>query len=231
VQPYALAGSLSRRQQSIELVVFLLLIVPSFVLSFAGTGPSNISFPLIALATIMQDVGLVALILLLIARANEPVLVIGWVRRGAWREAGLGLLLSIPVLIGAQLLESALHAAGLSSSSPSNSGVTPRGNVAELVLAAVLVVVVAIAEETIFRGYLLLRFGQALRSRGWAVVFSSIAFAIGHGYEGSAAVVTVGVTGLVFALVYIWRRSIVAPIVIHFVLDFLAIVLAPAGVV
>lgn len=37
--------------------------------------------------------------------------------------------------------------------------------------------------------------------------FLTIRFALGHGYEGSAGVVTVGVMGMVFALVYLWRGS------------------------
>ena len=51
--------------------------------------------------------------------------------------------------------------------------------------------------------------------------------AVGHGCEGSAGLVTVGVMGAVFALVYLWRRSLVAPIVMHFLQYFLSIVLLP----
>jgi uncharacterized protein len=94
-------------------------------------------------------------------------------------------------------------------------------------LAAFLVVVVAIAEETIFRGYLLLRFRGINLSLSWAVVLSAVIFSLGHGYEGSSGVVTVGAMGLLFALVYLWRQSLVAPMVMHFLQDFIGIVLAP----
>ena len=40
-------------------------------------------------------------------------------------------------------------------------------------------------------------------------------------------VVTVGVMGLAFGLVYMWRQSLVAPIVMHFLQDFIGIVLLP----
>jgi membrane protease YdiL (CAAX protease family) len=33
--------------------------------------------------------------------------------------------------------------------------------------------------------------------------------------------------GLAFALVYLWRKSLVAPIVMHFLQDFIGIVLLP----
>jgi uncharacterized protein len=39
--------------------------------------------------------------------------------------------------------------------------------------------------------------------------------------------VTVGAMGAVFALVYVWRGSLLAPIVMHFLQDFLGIVLVP----
>ncbi len=94
-------------------------------------------------------------------------------------------------------------------------------------LAFVLVVVVATAEETIFRGYLLLRLEAVSQSTTVAVILSAVIFSLGHGYEGGAGVVTVGVMGVIFALVYIWRRSLVAPITMHFLQDFLAIVLLP----
>jgi membrane protease YdiL (CAAX protease family) len=98
---------------------------------------------------------------------------------------------------------------------------------AEFLLAFVLVVIVALAEETIFRGYLILRLKAITSSPAAAVLLSAAIFSLGHGYEGSAGVVTVGVMGLVFALVYIWRQSLIAPIVMHFLQDFIGIVLLP----
>jgi membrane protease YdiL (CAAX protease family) len=225
MQGAAVPRTLTRREETAELAVFLLLILPTLVLSFIDTGGSVVPFWLVASATIARDVGLVALILLLVARDRQPVTAIGWVRRHIGRDILIGLALSIPLVIGVQVLEAALRAAGLSSPS-SAPGLTPRGP-GEVALAVVLVLVVAVAEETIFRGYLILRFAAVLRSRFWAVVASSLLFAIGHGYEGGAAVVTIGLTGLVFAIVYLWRQSLVAPIVMHLVFNLLAIVVAP----
>lgn len=225
MQGAAVPSTLTRQEEAAELGVFLLLIVPALVLSFVDAGGRAVSFPVVAAATIARDAGLVALILLLIARDRQPVAVIGWVRRDIGRDALIGLGLSIPLFIGAQLLDAALRAAGLSSPT-SDPGLAP-GGLSEVILAVVLVVVVAVAEETIFRGYLILRLASVLRSRPWAVIVSSLIFAIGHGYEGEAAVVTIGLTGLVFAIVYVWRQSLVAPVAMHLVFNFLAIVVAP----
>jgi membrane protease YdiL (CAAX protease family) len=81
--------------------------------------------------------------------------------------------------------------------------------------------------NSIFRGYLILRLKAITASPAAAALLSDGIFSLGHGYEGSAGVVTVGFMGLVFALVYMWRESLVAPIVMHFLQDFIVIVLLP----
>ena len=59
------------------------------------------------------------------------------------------------------------------------------------------------------------------------MLLSSVTFAVGHGYEGSSGLATVGVLGILLALVYLWRGSLVAPMVMYFLQDFLAIVVLP----
>jgi membrane protease YdiL (CAAX protease family) len=218
----------SHKEQAVEVAVFLFLIVPSMVLSLFVVRRGNLSFVLTAVATIFRDLGLVGLILLFLWRNGENVERIGWNFRRAGREAVLGAALFVPLFIGAALLERILLRLGLSRpATPMPSFLAAKGS-AEFLLAAVLVVVVAVAEETIFRGYLLLRFQTLLRSSALAVLLSSVIFSLGHGYEGSAGLVTVGVMGAVFAIIYLWRRSLVAPIVMHFLQDFLSIVLLPS---
>ena len=214
------------REQAVEVAVFLFLIVPSLVLSLFAVRQGSLSFVLVAVATIFRDLSLVSLVLFFLWRNGEAVTRIGWTLRRAWKEVILGGLLFVPMFFGAMFLELGLLRIGLSAPKTSPSFLEPRGT-AEVLLAGGLVVVVALAEETIFRGYLLLRFQAVLRGPVWAVLLSSVVFALGHGYERSAGLVTVGVMGAVFAVVYLWRSSLVAPIVMHFLQDFLGIVLLP----
>ncbi|MEV5987697.1 CPBP family intramembrane glutamic endopeptidase [Streptomyces sp. NPDC052051] len=220
-------GGLTRRQELAETGVFLLLIVPSMALSFLTVGQSPLPFPLIAASTILRDVGLVALILLLLSRGRQSVATVGWVRGSVGRETMVGIVLTVPVLVGMQVLNAVLRAAGLPGPRTPATGLLPAPHVADLLLAVVLVTVVAIAEETIFRGYLISRLTRVLRSRTWAMLLSSALFSVGHGYQGVVGVLTVGATGMVFALVYMWRQSLVAPIVTHFCVDLIAIVVVP----
>lgn len=214
----------ARKTALLEVSVFLFLIVPSMVLSFLVTRQGKVDFVFVAVSTILRDLALVSLILFFIWRTGEPVSALGWTYRNLGRNALLGLLLYFPLLYLVGLLERMLSAAGLSQPpvpGPSFFDIQGRWDVA---LAVVLVVVVAISEETIFRGYLILRLRTVTRSEVVAVLLSSAIFALGHGYEGSLGVATIGVMGLVFSLVYLWRMSLVTPIVLHFLQDFIAIV-------
>jgi membrane protease YdiL (CAAX protease family) len=215
------------KEQTIEIAVFNFLIVPSMVFSFFAVKMGNISFVIVAVSTIMRDLALVSLILFFLWRNGESVYKIGWTFKNVRKEAGIGALLFIPMFFAASLLESFLHGAGLSEpSNPMPALISEKGPV-EFVLAFLMVVVVAVAEETIFRGYLLLRFRAIMPGIFVPVILSAAIFSLGHGYEGTAGAVTVGFIGAVFALIYLWRKSLTAPVVMHFLQDFAGIVLIP----
>jgi membrane protease YdiL (CAAX protease family) len=217
----------SWREQLFEVSVFLFLIVPSMALSFFAVKQGSLSFVLAAFSTILRDLALVSLILFFVWRNGEPVYRIGWTFRGVRKDIALGIALFFPFSYANNLVERTLQAAGFSvPSTPLPSFLAARG-LTEFLMAFVLVAVVAVAEETIFRGYLILRLKTVTQSQVAAVLLSAALFSVGHGYEGSAGVVTVGVMGLILGLVYLWRLSLVAPVVMHFLQDFLGIVLLP----
>jgi membrane protease YdiL (CAAX protease family) len=216
-----------RREQALELLVFLFMIVPSMVLSFFAIKQGSVSFTLTAAATIVRDLALVSLILFFIWRNREGVRAIGWNFEDFGREALLGIFLFIPVFFGAALLDRFLQSIGFSAPSTPLPTIPTVESFSETILAIILVVVVAFAEETIFRGYMILRLEGVFNSPAWAVILSAVIFSLGHGYEGSAGVITVGAIGAAFAVVYLWRRSLTAPMVMHFLQDFLSIVLLP----
>jgi uncharacterized protein len=185
-----------------------------------------LSFVLTAAAIIFRDVGLVCVILLFLWRHGETISRIGWAWTRPGRELIIGAVCFLPVF-PATLLGRVLLGVGLSPpATPLPSFLNDKGP-AEALLAVLLVTAVALAEETIFRGYLLLRFQSILESATVSELLSSVIFALGHRYEGTAGLVTVGVMGAAFAVVYLWRGSLVAPIVMDFLRDFLSVVLLP----
>jgi membrane protease YdiL (CAAX protease family) len=216
-----------RRKQMIELSVFLFLIVPSMVLSFFVIKQGSVGFNLTAVAVIVRDLALVFLVLYFLWNNHEPFSAIGFPKQNFSKEIALGCLLYIPFFFISVSLDTFLVTHGLHSpKTPLPSLIIGKG-IGEILLATVLVIVVAFSEETIFRGYLMLRFRGAMESTAWSVILSSFIFSLGHGYEGSAGVVTVGTMGAIFAIVYLWRANLVAPITMHFLHDFIGIVLIP----
>jgi membrane protease YdiL (CAAX protease family) len=217
-----------RRAHILEVAAFLFLIVPTLVLSFFASQTGAVSFALTAFATILRDLALVSLILYFLWRNRESFRSLGWVWDRFWADVVIGVILFIPLTVGTSYLDQFLRNIGLSAPSTPLPATTPSAGIGEIVLGVILVIIVAISEETIFRGYLMLRFGSITSSAFWAVVLSSFVFSLGHGYEGSSGVVTVGVMGAALAVVYLWRRSLVAPMVMHFLQDFIGIVLLPS---
>ena len=222
-----IGGELGRKGELLEVSVFLLLILPSMVLSFFVVKEGGLGFALTAVATIFRDCGLLSLILFFLWRNGERVIRIGWIFDRSWKEVAIGIGLFIPLYVSASFLEKFLQAAGFSIPSTPLPAFAATRSIGELVLALILVIVVALVEETIFRGYLILRFKAAVDSPILLALISAVIFSLGHGYEGSAGVITVGFMGFIFALIYLWRQSLVAPIVMHFLQDFIGIVLAP----
>jgi uncharacterized protein len=214
-----------RGVQSIELAVFLLLILPAMSTSFLISGQTDIDFTTAAILSILSDLGQGSLVLYFIWRNGEPLQRIGWTLNSPSKEILWGLVLFPPVMYGANGLVSFLHHLGLSAPTQLPTFLVTSGK-AHVALAVILVTVVAIVEETVFRGYLILRLKTATGRLWPAVLLSAAVFSIGHGYEGMAGVISVFFLGVVLAVVYLWRRSLIATMTIHFLIDFSSIVLA-----
>lgn len=217
----------TRKEQAYELCVFLFLIVPTMIISFFVLGQiSTAGFTLTALDAILRDLSLLLLVLYFIHRNNEPLSSIGLIWKNGWHEVLLGIALFPAFLLIVSIIGSILQSMGFSIPSEPPSFLKPDDPL-QMTLALCLVVVVAVVEETIFRGYLILRLIGIGKGKAWAVLFSSFIFLLGHGYEGSAGVITVGLIGVMLALLYLWRGCLTAPIVIHFLQNFIGIIVVP----
>ena len=82
------------------------------------------------------------------------------------------------------------------------------------VMAVVLVVAGGIREE-IQRAFLLRRFEQWLGGPVVGVLIASVGFGAGHVIQGADVAVVTGLLGMFWAIIYLRRRSIVAPVVSH----------------
>jgi membrane protease YdiL (CAAX protease family) len=84
--------------------------------------------------------------------------------------------------------------------------------------AWVFVVVAVIGggvREEIQRAFILHRFSQHLGGAAFGLVLFSIVFGLGHSLQGTDVALTTGALGLFWGVVYLRRRSVVAPMVSH----------------
>ena len=91
-------------------------------------------------------------------------------------------------------------------------------------LFAFVVVVAGGVREELQRAFLLRRFEQWLGGATVGVVVASLAFGAGHLLQGVDAAVATGVLGAFWGLVYLRRRSVIAPMVSHSGFNLLQIV-------
>jgi len=216
-----------RKIQLAEVCVFLFLIVPSMILSVPVVKKGTLNFSFVAAISILQDLALLSLILFFVWRNAEGLRSLGLRAAHGIRELLLGILLYIPFTFIVRLLTYGLQLAGVSLPQKPPAFLIPR-TPADTLLAIVFLVVVAVTEETLFRGYLLLRFKQLLKNTPAAVVLSALVFSMGHGYQGAGGVIAVGTMGILFAVIYLWRQSLLAVMMIHFLQDFMAMIIGPA---
>jgi membrane protease YdiL (CAAX protease family) len=86
------------------------------------------------------------------------------------------------------------------------------GNTPALIKTIVMFWITAgFLEEVIFRGFLMSNTAAIFRnsSLGWGIglVFSSILFALSHGYQGLSGVLLTGIAGFVFGLLFLKHRD------------------------
>lgn len=215
------------KTQFVELSVFLFLIFPSLVLFLFIRHQELAGLDIGVLATVFHDLALVSLIAFFLWRNGEPIARVGWSTGDFRKEVLIGVALFVVIFLAANLLDRMLAAAGLSAPHGSIPSFLSAKSPKQYVALSLMIVVVAFAEETIFRGYLILRLRNISHSNLAAVLISSVIFSLGHSYEGTAGMTTVFFIGSALAVIYLWRKNLVAPMVIHFLQDFVSIILLP----
>lgn len=78
---------------------------------------------------------------------------------------------------------------------------------------------VALWEEIAFRGLVLTRTFALLRRWWLAIPVASVIFGLPHYYQGPVAVVFTTILGAIMACLFVWRRSLVPAITLHWLHD------------
>lgn len=75
-----------------------------------------------------------------------------------------------------------------------------------------------ICEELLFRGYLMQLLAGYMPTYA-TVIISSIAFGLGHSYQGPSHMLRSALMGVVMALIYLATDSIIIPVLLHTIVD------------
>lgn len=96
-------------------------------------------------------------------------------------------------------------------------------------LATAVSITAGVTEEITYRGLFIAAGVGLLHVPAWlAAVLSAAVFGVGHRYQGVRGMIGTGVLGLVFAALYLVSGNLLIPIVMHVLIDVLALVVAPA---
>jgi membrane protease YdiL (CAAX protease family) len=189
------------------------------ILQLAGWSAQDergLSLPFV-LTMSLADTLVLLTIMVALSRAHGESPTDLWIgRRGIKREVALGVLLVPVVFLGVIVLLNLMRifAPGLH-----NVQTNPLEKLASTVSDAAMFALVAIVaggvREELQRAFLLRRFEQYLGGAAVGVIVLSVAFGLAHLLQGWDAVITTGTLGAFWAIVYLRRRSSVAPIVSH----------------
>jgi membrane protease YdiL (CAAX protease family) len=217
ILPFERAGALLEVIMCSGLPTQILLIA---VLSVFGMSPQSegggYNPRFVFTVSLLDAVLVVALVVFFLRSHGESArdVLIGRVR--VLKEALLGLALT-PVVFLIVVIVLALvltYAPGLHNvpNNPLENLLTTRTDAA---IFALVVMVAGGVREEVQRGFIVHRFAGYLGGGGVGVVFFSVLFGLGHYEQGYDATIATGLLGAFWGAVYLWRRSIVAPVVSH----------------
>jgi membrane protease YdiL (CAAX protease family) len=191
------------------------------VLTMSGWAPldasGQLSLPFVLTLSLADTLLLIVLMVLLMRAHGESASALWVGERPLKKEAVLGVLLIPVVFLMVVVLLNALRLwAPWLHNVPSNPlEQLASGGAANAAMFGLVAIFAGGVREELQRAFLLHRFEQHLGGAWVGVIVLSIAFGLGHFVQGWDAAITTGTLGAFWAVLYLRRRSSVAPIVSH----------------
>ncbi len=212
--------------------ISLWVILLSWILQFLTRRSDAIlpgTFRELVLRIVLVKLGVFAAIFLLLRLGGEQFGTLG-VTRAQWpRHLRTGLVIGCAMFIGLNVALTSVMNSLIPPAPTTGPSITTyfRDPVHLLIFLPIGIFGGGVVEE-LQRIFVVTRFEKWLGRPGLVlgVALSSIAFGVGHLYQGVGSAIATAVSGLVFALVYLRRRSALEPIVAHAFSDVLAMVAA-----
>jgi membrane protease YdiL (CAAX protease family) len=181
------------------------------------TEDGGLSLPFVLALSLLDTVVLIALMAALVRAHGDSVRDLWLGRRWVIGELlrGIGLI-PVAILLVALLLGSIrLYAPWLHNVPENPLEDLATGGAMNAAMFGVLAILAGGVREELQRAFLLQRFERHLGGATVGVVVLSVAFGLGHLLQGWDAAIVTGVLGALWAVVYLRRRSSVAPMVSH----------------
>jgi CAAX protease family protein len=187
--------------------------------SALGFGPmrdGSLSLMFVVLVSLADTLLLLALIVALLRLRGESPRELLFGQRPFLGEARAGLrlalgalLLGVVILVAIQSVVPSLHDV---ETNPLQTLIRTRR---DAILFGLVVVLAGGVREEVQRAFLLRRFERWLGGGVVGIVVTSVLFGAGHRIQGLDAAIATGVLGAFWGIVYLRRRSVVAPVVSH----------------
>ena len=179
--------------------------------------------PTLFLFMIVEATITLLLVLFFLRIGGEGLKSLGWRGKGLGTETAVGLA-CVPMLFGATLLVGVFFHVFLpnqvSESNPLLELVQTRSDLALFLISSIYV---GGFKEEVQRAFVLGRFERFLGGLPTGLILWSIFFGGGHAVQGIDNAVGAGVLGLLFGVLYVMRRSVVAPIWSHALYDVITL--------
>jgi membrane protease YdiL (CAAX protease family) len=192
-----------------------------FALLIARQAVSYFSPTLTFTAALWKEslIWLCAIALLIVIRRGErlPLTSVGIGTSTWWKSILWGLVIAVVcAIVGAGIAALTHYGHGPGAAAFENL---------PLWLISVIVLRAGVVEEFFYRGYAIERLKALGLNRYWAAAIPLIIFALGHWTGGAANILIALALGGILAAFYLWRRDLVANMIGHFTVDFVANVL------
>jgi uncharacterized protein len=204
-------------------------VLVTIALAFAGVTmfatDGRLSLRYVVLLSLVDTVIVVGLIVVFLrGRGEAPGSVMFDARRPV-REASLGVLLLPGSFVLIVAVAQAIERFAPWLKNPQGNPLVDllRGPVETAVFAGVAMIAGGLREE-MQRAFILHRFEQHLGGAAAGIIVFSAVFGLGHLPQGHDAAILTGLLGAFWGLVYLWRRSILAPAVCHALFNLVEVV-------
>ena len=161
--------------------------------------------------------------------ADVPPVALGVAVGDPWSvglpAVGVGLVVGVALYVANELSSVLLDATGVEYSEGLREALAPDTLRGWVVLLGVVLPVIAGFEELLFRAALVGAFAAGFGVSPWILaIFSTVAFAVGHGAQGPGGILVTGLLGFALAAAFVLTESLLVVVVAHYLVNALEFV-------